>query len=287
MSQRQFGEIAGYQEGRVFESREALSEAGIHRPTQSGISGAAEEGADSIVLSGGYEDDVDGGNEIVYTGHGGRDPNTGQQVSDQHFIRGNAALARDKVMGLPVRVIRGAMLGSPYAPDQGYRYDGLYIVDEYWEETGKSGFKVWRYRLVKGDGVRLPPVRLGGEQPQPPVRRQTITMRIVRDTEISRRVKGLYDYACQICGVRLDTPAGPYAEGAHIKPLGMPHNGPDIESNILCLCPNHHVLLDDGAITLSDDYRVLGISGGRLNVKHHLGAEYVQYHREHFGVLVE
>src|ERR1700693_5013850 len=108
MAQRTFGEIAGYREGRAFESREALSESGIHRPMQAGISGAAEEGADSIVLSGGYEDDVDEGNEIVYTGHGGRDPGTGQQVSDQQFVRGNAALARDKVMGLPVRVSRGA-----------------------------------------------------------------------------------------------------------------------------------------------------------------------------------
>ena len=112
-------------------------------------------------------------------------------------------------------------------------------------------------------------------------------MRIVRDTEKSLRVKEAYDYACQICETRLETPAGPCAEGAHIKPLGTPHNGPDDESNIICLCPNHHLLFDAGAITLTDEFRVLGLPGGpKLCIKHNLGKEYVQYHREHFGVLV-
>ena len=287
MGDRLFGEIEGCSEGDIFDSREALSKAGVHRPTMGGISGTAQGGADSIVLSGGYEDDLDYGDEIVYTGHGGRDPKTGQHIADQEFIRGNAGLARNKTSGLPVRVIRGSQLVSQYAPEHGYRYDGLYNVDEFWEETGKSGFKVWRYRLVKMNALSRPPIKSGETQPEPATRRQTITMRIVRDTVKSRTVKELYDYTCQVCGIRLDTPAGPYAEGAHIKPLGIPHNGPDVESNILCLCPNHHVLLDDGAITLTDDLRVLGIVGEpRLSVKHDLGKEYVGYHREHFGVLV-
>ncbi len=34
-----------------------MSEAGVHRPPVSGIAGKALEGAQSIVLSGGYEDD--------------------------------------------------------------------------------------------------------------------------------------------------------------------------------------------------------------------------------------
>jgi putative restriction endonuclease len=284
---RLFGEIEGYPEGMVFGSRESLNKAGVHRPTMGGISGTAEEGADSIVLSGGYEDDVDYGDEIVYTGHGGRHPNNGQQIADQEFARGNAGLSRNKISGLPVRVIRGSQLDSPFAPEHGYRYDGLYNVDSFWEETGKSGFKVWRYRLVKINALSHLPIKEGEEAPRPPARRQSITMRIVRDTEKSRRVKEAYDYTCQVCGTRLDTPAGPYAEGAHVKPLGIPHNGPDDESNILCLCPNHHILLDAGAITLTDEFRVLGVPGElKLLLKHNLRAEYVQYHREHFGVLV-
>jgi putative restriction endonuclease len=90
---RVFGEITGYPEGSTFASREELNKAGVHRPTRGGISGSAEEGADSIVLSGGYEDDRDFGTEIIYTGHGGRDQNTGKQIADQEFDRGNKALA--------------------------------------------------------------------------------------------------------------------------------------------------------------------------------------------------
>jgi len=104
----------------------------------------------------------------------------------------------------------------------------------------------------------------------------------------SRRVKEIYDYTCQVCGTRLETPAGPYAEGAHIKPLGTPHNGPDIEANILCLCPNHHVLFDDGAIALTDDFGLLGIPGEpQLVLRHEIFLDFVSYHREHFGVLVK
>jgi putative restriction endonuclease len=49
---------------------------------------------------------------------------------------------------------------------------------------------------------------------------------------------------------------------AHIRPLGAPHNGPDVKENIIiCLCPNHHVLFDSGAITLADDLLVIGVDG--------------------------
>jgi len=81
MSERIFGHIPGYPEGSHFEARIDLSKAGVHRPTVAGISGSERDSADSIVLSGGYEDDEDLGDEIVYTGHGGRDPETGKQVA--------------------------------------------------------------------------------------------------------------------------------------------------------------------------------------------------------------
>jgi putative restriction endonuclease len=67
-----FGHIPEYPVGSRFENRAALAEAGVHRHRQAGISGSASKGADSIVLSGGYEDDQDFGNLIIYTGYGGR-----------------------------------------------------------------------------------------------------------------------------------------------------------------------------------------------------------------------
>lgn len=98
-------------------------------------------------MSGGYEDDIDDGDVIVYTGQGGNDPDNGRQVADQELTRGNLALAKSSVDGLPVRVSRGFGLRSRYAPKSGYRYDGLYTVESFWSETGRSGFKIWRYRL--------------------------------------------------------------------------------------------------------------------------------------------
>lgn len=68
-----------------------------------------------------------------------------------------------------------------------------------------------------------------------------------------------------MCGVRLEGAAGPYAERAHIRPLGSPHDGPDDESNILCLCPNHHALFDLGGVAVADDLRLNG-APARLQV---------------------
>lgn len=88
----------------------------------------------------------------------------------------------------------------------------------------------------------------------PPTERAPTTIsRIVRDTQLSLRVKGLHAYRCQIltCGFTLVRHDGtPYAEGHHVRPLGAPHNGQDISGNILCLCPNHHAACDLGAIPL-------------------------------------
>ena len=152
---RTFGHIAGFAEGAVFASRAALSHSGVHAPLRAGISGGQDEGADSVVLTGGaYEDDEDFGDEVIYTGHGGRSQKTGAQVADQALALGNLALARNCLTGRPVRLVRGVRAANTSAlgPRLTYRYDGLYRVDGYWQETGRSGHRVWRFRLVK-----LPP----------------------------------------------------------------------------------------------------------------------------------
>jgi putative restriction endonuclease len=147
--ERTFGHIPGYPEGSCFGTRLELSHTGLHRPLVAGISGSGRTGATSVVLAGGYEDTEDFGNEILYTGHGGRDPETGHQVTQQTLTRGNLALACNKSYELPVRVIRGAREKSLYAPVAGYRYDGLYSVNGYWREVGKAGWYIWRFQLVK------------------------------------------------------------------------------------------------------------------------------------------
>ena len=139
--------ITPYTVGSCFASRAELSRAGVHGPRIAGIAGSGRSGARSVVLNGAYEDTEDFGDVILYTGQGGRDPETGRQVAPQTLTRGNLALAINAIHHLPVRVIRGARHPSSYAPPWGYRYDGLYRVEDYWCETGKSGFTIWRYCL--------------------------------------------------------------------------------------------------------------------------------------------
>lgn len=287
-SERVFGEIPGVSIGTVFATREELSRAGVHRPLQAGISGSGGEGADSIVLSGGYEDDSDEGDTIIYTGHGGRDPESGKQIRDQELTRGNLALKKNQTDGLPVRVVRGPNTASSFAPSSGYRYDGLYRVEDTSFERGKSNFKVLRFTLVRiQEEAPSPPV--GGQIPPGPAgRRSTTVLRIVRDTALGLQIKAMYDYACQVCGLAIQGPGALYAEAAHIRPLGRPHDGPDVLTNLLCLCPNHHVLFDLGAFTVRDDLSLAGIKG-RLRVKdgHRVDPDYLLYRREHYGQLSE
>ena len=287
MPERIFGHVPGYPVGSGFDTRAELSHAGLHRPLIAGISGSSREGADSIVLSGGYEDDQDFGDVILYAGHGGRDQETGQQTANQTLTRGNLALALSKLNGLPVRVIRGANHISPYSPRVGYRYDGLYMVDDYWREVGKSGFDIWRYRLIKFS-ESMPQGRIVAEEEgtySAAPRHETVVIRIVRDTPQARQIKALYHYRCQMCGVRLEGSAGPYAEVAHIRPLGAPHNGPDTLDNLLCLCPNHHVLFDYGGVAIRDDFSLIGAEGSlEVDPRHRINKTYLRYHREHYRV---
>ena len=283
-----FGHIPGYPVGSRFENRAALAEAGVHRHRQAGISGSASKGADSIVLFGGYEDDQDFGNLIIYTGYGGRDPATGRQVSDQPLNLWNRALAYSSLNGFPVRVIRGEGHESRYSPSAGYRYDGLYLVDDYWQDRGRAGFLVWRFRLIKlPDQLDQESDQQSGtegiEVPSEAPRRETTVLRIVRDTKQARRIKELYDYRCQICGIRLEGLAGPYAEAAHIRPLGAPHNGPDISDNILCLCANHHVLFDHGGVMVAEDLSLIGAEGQlTVHPRYRINEDHLRYRREHY-----
>lgn len=280
---RKFGEIAGVTIGDLFESRKALNEVGLHRPLQAGISGSQNEGADSIVLSGGYIDDEDYGDEIIYTGEGGRDPQTGLQTSDQELVKGNKALVISFEENLPIRVIRGYQHNSPFSPKLGYRYDGLYRVTNYWQEKGRNGYKIWRFNLERTDLNSLKINLETSKISSIPERVISTITRIVRDSAKVSRVKKMYNNQCQVCGITIKTPAGTYSEGAHIKPLGKPHNGIDDESNILCLCPNHHKMLDYHSFTMNDDFSLVGIVGKlTVNKKHYLNKEFLKYHRNHF-----
>jgi len=107
----------------------------------------------------------------------------------------------------------------------------------------------------------------------------------VRDSALAQKLKEEYDFTCQICGTRLDSPSGPYAEAVHIKPLGRPDDGPDIKTNMLCLCPNHHKLMDYGGIVIDSNYRIIQVLDGkqlgilRISHRHRISQEYLSWHR--------
>lgn len=189
-----FGPIPGIDVGTTWRFRFQASETGVHRPPVGGIHGREKEGAYSIVLSGGYEDDLDNGDSFYYTGSGGRDltgnKRTAEQSCDQTLTRMNLALAlncnapvndkdgaeaKDWRKGKPVRVLRKGSADektlakaktaksrkttkhtSSFGPEIGVRYDGIYKIVKYWPEKGKSGHLVWRYILRRDDPV--PPV---------------------------------------------------------------------------------------------------------------------------------
>jgi len=170
----------------------------------------------------------------------------------------------------------------------GYRYDGLYQIASYWSEKGRDGFLVYRFRLERLPGQ--PPVGeqqsssplaplvgagLGSSTPQ---RELTTSSRVVRNTAVGNTVKEHYDHTCQICDVRLVTPVGPYAEGCHVRPLGKPHNGPDKTDNVLCLCPNCHVLFDTHALKIDVNLNVIPFKKPlKFRAGHSIHPDHVRY----------
>uniref|UniRef100_A0A8C1LLQ5 E3 ubiquitin-protein ligase UHRF n=1 Tax=Cyprinus carpio TaxID=7962 RepID=A0A8C1LLQ5_CYPCA len=171
--------------GRTKQCTIPKNESGVHRPHVAGIHGRSNDGAYSLVLAGGYEDDVDDGNEFTYTGSGGRDlsgnKRTAEQSCDQKLTNMNRALAlncnaavnekegaeaKDWKAGKPVRVVRSSKgrKHSKFSPEDGNRYDGIYKVVKYWPEKGKSGFLVWRYLLKRNDDEPAPWTRDGKER---------------------------------------------------------------------------------------------------------------------------
>ncbi|KAK1896909.1 E3 ubiquitin-protein ligase UHRF1 [Dissostichus eleginoides] len=180
-----YGPIPGVPVGSLWKFRVQVSESGVHRPHVAGIHGRSNDGAFSLVLAGGYEDDVDDGNEFTYTGSGGRDlsgnKRTAEQSCDQTLTHMNRALAlncnvpvNDKngadaknwKAGKPVRVVRSCKgrKHSKYSPEEGNRYDGIYKIAKYWPAKGKSGFLVWRYLLKRDDEEPAPWTRDGKDR---------------------------------------------------------------------------------------------------------------------------
>ncbi|KAG9447700.1 hypothetical protein H6P81_013828 [Aristolochia fimbriata] len=152
------GTIPGVYVGDQFFFRMEMCVVGLHGQVQAGIDyvGAArspnrEPIATSIIVSGGYEDDDDAGEVLIYTGHGGKERHVMRHCVNQKLEGGNLALERSRYHGIEVRVIRG--IKSDRSPTgKVYVYDGLYQIVDYWFDVGKSGFGVYKYKLLRLPG---------------------------------------------------------------------------------------------------------------------------------------
>eukprot|EP00253_Pinus_taeda_P015100 PITA_15100 len=157
------GAVPGVEVGDQFRYRIELCIVGLHRQIQAGIDFLKQGNvtlATSIVASGGYEDDIDGGDVLIYTGHGGNNySGDKRQNKHQKLERGNLALKNCIDRKTPVRVIRGYKQTNTgiHENKKGtvnviYTYDGLYDVQTYWLDKGVSGYSVFKFQLKRQHG---------------------------------------------------------------------------------------------------------------------------------------
>ncbi|KAJ6294425.1 hypothetical protein OIU76_022489 [Salix suchowensis] len=124
--------------------------------------------ATSIVVSERYANNMESPGVLIYSGHGGNPKvRGGQAIKDQKLELGNLALKHCMDSKTPVRVIYKVKLKSSKIfslKGTGWRrnlnpifvYDGLYIVEEFWEERGEFGKLVFKFKLRRNlDQPRL------------------------------------------------------------------------------------------------------------------------------------
>ena len=283
----EFGNIQGLKEGSILESRDEMQLLDYHRPGRAGIWGGSATGACSIVLSAGYEDDIDEIDYLHYTGSGGRDPNSGKQIADQEFTGNNKGLQISHDYELPIRVWRGFQ--TSLGPESGYRYDGIYYVTDYERVIGVSGFYICRFHLRSEKPLSEIRDNIGKNIKDdwvPPERIETKGSKLKRNYSLPDKIKEIYANKCQICSVVLESPKGNISIGAHIQGLGKPHNGPDMLSNMICLCPNHHAQFDAYSFYIEPKTKEIkslkGFKDKTVLLKHPVKEKYFQYHKDYF-----
>jgi predicted restriction endonuclease len=149
------------------------------------------------------------------------------------------------------------------------------------------GQGVWGLRSELKKTPKAEDLGIIEEETKLPERTKTEIFRVLRDTELTRKIKLLYHNKCQICGKRIKLKKDKYySEAHHIKPLGK-HNGPDTPDNIIILCPDHHVEFDYGVIAIDPiTFKIIHKDKENkfiekkvfLHPSHKLNQEFLEYH---------
>ncbi|KAL0304948.1 UNVERIFIED_CONTAM: Histone-lysine N-methyltransferase, H3 lysine-9 specific SUVH6 [Sesamum angustifolium] len=164
-AEKSFGHIPGIEIGDQFRFRAELAVVGLHFQLISGIDYVKLGGkkfATSIVNSGQYENEAKAVGVLIYSGQGGN-PKFTDKAGDQKLEKGNLALMNSKEMGYPVRVIykrqcrmASNMLGMINEANYVYVYDGLYTVNQSWQERDQNGNLVFKFELHRMPGQPRP-----------------------------------------------------------------------------------------------------------------------------------
>ncbi|KAK9095099.1 hypothetical protein Scep_026568 [Stephania cephalantha] len=159
--EKMLGPVPGVEVGDEFHYRAELAVIGLHHVLVAGIDYLKKGSkllATSVVASGGYENDTDRPDVLIYVGQGGN--STGdKKAEDQKLEKGNLSLKNSMDAKTPVRVIRGYK--EPKAPDSvdgkvksvtTYTYDGLFMVDKFWTEQSRQGNNIFKFELRRVPG---------------------------------------------------------------------------------------------------------------------------------------
>ncbi|KAK1629151.1 hypothetical protein QYE76_003466 [Lolium multiflorum] len=150
------GPVPGVEIGDIFFYRLELNILGLHVPIMGGVDylPATHVGKDgslavSVISSGGYDNDENDTDTLVYTGHGGNSRYKDQH--DQKLVRGNLALKNSAKKKNQIRVVRG--VEDPFINSgKVYIYDGIYRIEDSWMDTTANGFSVFKYKLRREPG---------------------------------------------------------------------------------------------------------------------------------------
>ncbi|KAJ0979031.1 hypothetical protein J5N97_014505 [Dioscorea zingiberensis] len=154
---KRIGHVPGIEVGDLFYFRIEMCLVGLHAQSVSGIDYMTARFGDeddpvavAVVSAGGYENDDEDADVLIYTGQGGSGKNDKNKLMTRN-LKGATLLLREVC-------IVAMRLGNPTAKDVSspgskiYIYDGLYKINKSWVEKAKSGFNVFKYKLVREPG---------------------------------------------------------------------------------------------------------------------------------------
>jgi hypothetical protein len=212
------------------------------------------------------------------------------EVANERF--GSATFKRRQLMNAAEGVVRQRGFWTPeddeLSGSRGTKSRGLADIDYRFSDLAGWGALVsdrrnyWRLASPKPPPIKefvlLPP-----DIAVPPDRVEVRVQRVIRDTLVTKSLKKLYDYQCQVCGFRIEpAPGSCYVEVHHVRPLGGSHNGVDTHANMLVLCPNHHAMFDFGIPKFIAANQIkIANAIHTLMCKHNLADDSIAYHNEH------